>query len=49
MVPIAFALGAFFLVSFLKALMSGEYDDLESPAIRAIKEDIVDQYKGEKL
>jgi cbb3-type cytochrome oxidase maturation protein len=38
-VPIALALGAFFVVAFLWSVKSGQLDDLDSPAVRMLHDD----------
>ncbi|HAG90998.1 MAG TPA: cbb3-type cytochrome oxidase assembly protein CcoS [Bdellovibrionales bacterium] len=44
MLPIAITLGAGFLMAFLAAMNSGQFDDLETPAQRMLD----DERKGEK-
>jgi cbb3-type cytochrome oxidase maturation protein len=39
MVPLALALGGFFLTSFILMVRKGQYDDLETPAHRILLED----------
>lgn len=39
LIPIALALGAFYLVAFLWTLRTGQYDDLDGAAARIIFED----------
>ena len=38
-IPLALLLGAGFLVSFIKASLSGQWDDLETPAQRLVEPD----------
>ena len=39
MVPVAAALAAVFLVLFLKAVKDGQFDDLDDPPRRILKDD----------
>lgn len=39
MVPIAIALGIVFVTAFIVSMRSGQYDDLETPPRRILKED----------
>ncbi len=39
MIPISLSLGIFFLFSFILASKKGQYDDLQTPAIRILEED----------
>ena len=39
LIPIAVALAAVFLVLFLKAVKDGQFDDLEDPPRRILKDD----------
>lgn len=39
MIPMALALGVGFVVAFVLSLKAGQYDDLETPARRILKED----------
>lgn len=39
LIPIALALGAFYLVAFLWTLRTGQYDDLDGAAARILFED----------
>jgi cbb3-type cytochrome oxidase maturation protein len=39
LVPIAVALAAVFLVLFLKAVKDGQFDDLDDPPKRILKDD----------
>lgn len=39
LVPVAIALGAVFVVLFLAAVRSGQFDDLEDPPRRILKDD----------
>jgi len=38
-VPVALMLGTIFLAAFLWANRSGQFDDLEGPAVRALHDD----------
>lgn len=38
-IPIALILGLFFVVSFIVATKKGQFDDLDSPAIRILNDD----------
>jgi cbb3-type cytochrome oxidase maturation protein len=46
LVPIALALGGLGLTAFLWALKSGQFDDLEGAAWRAISDDDLPESKG---
>jgi len=39
LVPIAVALAAIFLILFLKAVKDGQFDDLDDPPKRMLKDD----------
>jgi cbb3-type cytochrome oxidase maturation protein len=39
LVPIAVALAAVFLILFLKAVKNGQFDDLDDPPKRILKDD----------
>lgn len=39
LVPVAIALGAVFVVLFLLAVRSGQFDDLDDPPQRILKDD----------
>lgn len=39
LIPLALLLGAAFLFSFIKGALSGQWDDLETPAHRLIEND----------
>ena len=39
LLPLALALAALFLIAYLWSVRSGQFDDLETPAIRAIFDD----------
>lgn len=38
-IPIALALGLFFVISFILAIKNGQYEDLDSPSIRMLTDD----------
>jgi cbb3-type cytochrome oxidase maturation protein len=48
LVPIALGLGGLGLVGFLWAMKSGQFDDLDGAAWRAISDDDLPEKKGEK-
>jgi len=39
MIPAALVLGGFFLVGFIWMVRSGQYEDLETPAIRVLTDE----------
>lgn len=39
MIPVALALGGLFVVGFIQMVRSGQYEDLETPAIRMLEEE----------
>ncbi|MBS0192273.1 MAG: cbb3-type cytochrome oxidase assembly protein CcoS [Phycisphaerales bacterium] len=39
MVPLAFVLAGGALIAFVRAAKQGQYDDLDTPALRAIEDD----------
>lgn len=39
MLPLAFVLAAGALISFIRAARSGQFDDLETPALRMLDDD----------
>jgi cbb3-type cytochrome oxidase maturation protein len=49
LIPAALALGALGLGAFLWSLRSGQFEDMEGPAMRAISDDdLADSEKGDK-
>lgn len=48
LVPIALLLGLGFLVIFIWATKSGQYDDLDTPSVRVLFEDSVNNNKKEE-
>lgn len=46
MLPIAITLGAGFLLAFLAAFNSGQFEDLETPAHRILNDDKKEGYKS---
>lgn len=46
MLPLALTLGAGFLLAFLAAYNSGQFEDLETPAHRILKDDMTEKPKG---
>jgi cbb3-type cytochrome oxidase maturation protein len=43
MMPLAFGLGLGFVVAFVRMAMTGQYDDLETPAYRILLEEEEEQ------
>ena len=48
LVPAALVLGLCFLVFFIWAVRNGQFEDLETPAVRVLFEDNKMKEKGEK-
>lgn len=48
LVPAALALGLFFLWLFIKSVKSGQYEDLETPAVRILFEGEEHAKRGSK-
>lgn len=47
MIPASLLLAGFFLVSFIRAVQSGQMDDLDTPALRILNEDIKERTSDE--
>ncbi len=45
MVPMALGLGALFIYGFFWAVSNGQMDDLETPALRILNDDLVNSKK----
>ncbi len=43
MIPIALLLGFIFVLGFIWAVNDGQMDDLETPAIRILNDDLIDK------
>lgn len=48
MIPMALILGFGFLAAFLWATSRGQFDDIETPAYRILKEDALERNSREK-
>ena len=46
--PIALAMGVGFTYLFIRAVKSGQYDDLETPAYRMLLDDSEERERGKK-
>lgn len=47
-IPLAVALGAFFIILFIWATKSGQYDDMDTPAYKILIEDQTSNNKNIK-
>lgn len=45
-IPMSIALGAGFVFAFLWATNKGQFDDLETPALRILSDDFIKKEKG---
>ncbi len=48
MIPIALLLGFIFVLGFIWAVNDGQMDDLDTPAIRILNDDLIDKKQHRK-